>query len=75
MRPLNKDEGVYVKSLGIHGTVTRVRPGDVDQPEEERTYEIRFQRYVARTDIQTAEDFPKPEKPAPELGKRCLAAC
>jgi hypothetical protein len=52
MKPPNKDDEVYLKSLNMLGKVLRVRPGDVREPEEEKLYEVQIKQYFPRTDLE-----------------------
>lgn len=52
LKPLKPKDEVYIKSLSMLGSVLRVRPGDVREPEKDRLYEVQFTRYFRRTDLE-----------------------
>lgn len=59
MRPLSKDEQVYVKSLGMPGRVLRLRPGDTGEPEGQKHYEVQITRWFRRDDLEPEEESSK----------------
>jgi hypothetical protein len=60
MVPLNPNDKVRIRNLNMYGTVLRMRPGDVREPEEEKCYEIQIARYFRRTDLELYD--PEAEK-------------
>lgn len=62
LKPLKPKDEVYIKSLNMLGSVLRVRPGDVREPEKDRLYEVQITCYFSRTDLELDDSEAEREK-------------
>ena len=70
LKPLKPKDEVYIKSLSMLGSVLRVRPGDVREPEKDRLYEVQITRYFRRTDLELDDREAEREKREMDLRKK-----
>jgi hypothetical protein len=78
MKPLKKDDEVYIKKWGALGTVLHARPANIHEPEEDGYYEIQvnptyFRRDELELDTTKADNQAREIRIAAKTARRDVA--
>ena len=70
LKALKPNDEVYIKSWDVMGKVVRARPGDINEPQAEKLYQVQIVRYFERIDLELYDREAERQKRSAALAEK-----